>query len=81
MENYEIAKILREIAFFLEMDDVQFKPRAYERATMSIETLEEEVGEIYRRGGVKALLEIPSVGRSIAEKIEELIRTGKLKYK
>ncbi len=80
MKNFEVVKILREISIFLEMDDVQFKPRAYERAAHSIESLEEDVEEVYRRGGIKALMEIPGVGQSIAEKIEELIKTGHLKY-
>jgi len=80
MKNFEIAKILKEIAIFLEMDDVQFKPRAYEKAARSIEALEEDVEEVYKRGGIKALMEIPGVGQAIAEKIEELIKTGKLKY-
>lgn len=80
MKNFEIVKILNEIAIFLEMDNVQFKPRAYEKAAHSIEALEEDVTEIYKRGGTKALMEIPGVGQSIAEKIEELIKTGKLKY-
>ncbi|MEM3594665.1 MAG: helix-hairpin-helix domain-containing protein, partial [Candidatus Jordarchaeaceae archaeon] len=62
------------------MDDVQFKPRAYEKAARSIEALQEDVEEIYRKGGIKALMEIPGVGKSIAEKIEELIKTGKIKY-
>jgi DNA polymerase/3'-5' exonuclease PolX len=30
------------------MDDVPFKPRAYEKAALSIEALEEDVEEIYR---------------------------------
>jgi DNA polymerase (family 10) len=80
MKNFEVVKVLSEIAIFLEMDEVQFKPRAYEKAARSIEALEEDVEEIYKKGGIKALMEIPGVGRNIAGKIEELIRTGKLKY-
>jgi DNA polymerase (family 10) len=80
MKNFEVVKVLSEIAIFLEMDEVQFKPRAYEKAARSIEALEEDVEEIYKKGGIKALMEIPGVGRNIAGKIEELITTGKLKY-
>lgn len=80
MKNPEVAQILREIAIFLDMDDVAFKPRAYEKAAISIEALQEDVGTIYRRGGVKALMEIPGVGQAIAEKIGELVDTGKLRY-
>jgi DNA polymerase (family 10) len=80
MKNFEVVKVLSEIAIFLEMDEVQFKPRAYEKAARSIEALEEDVKEIYKKGGIKALMEIPGVGRNIAGKIEELIKTGKLKY-
>ena len=80
MRNLEVVKVLREIAFLLEMDDVQFKPRAYEKAANSIESLEERVEDIYKKGGIKALMKIPSVGQNIARKIEELIKTGNLKY-
>jgi len=80
VKNFEVANILKEIAVFLEMDDVQFKPRAYEKAARSIEASQEDVEEIYKKGGIKALMEIPGVGKSIAEKIEELIKTGKIKY-
>jgi DNA polymerase (family 10) len=80
MKNPEVVKILNEIALLLEMDNVQFKPRAYEKAARAIEALEESVEEIYAKGGAKALMEIPGVGASIAEKIEELIKTGKLHY-
>jgi DNA polymerase (family 10) len=80
LKNPEVAKVLNEIAVLLEMDNVQFKPRAYEKAARAIEALEESVEEIYARGGTKALMEIPGVGASIAEKIGELIDTGKLQY-
>jgi DNA polymerase (family 10) len=80
MKNSEVARILRNISILLDMDDVPFKPRAYEKAALTIEALEEEVEKTYAEGGVEALKEIPGVGESIAEKIEELIKTGKLSY-
>ena len=78
--NKEIAGILYEIGGYLEIKEVQFKPQAYEKAGYSIENLEEEVSEIYKKGGLKAVEDIPGVGISIAKKIEELIKTGHLKY-
>lgn len=80
INNQKIAKILYEIGEYLEIQDVQFKPRAYERAAHSIEALEESVSDIYKRGGVKALDAIPGIGVNISKKIEELIKTGHLKY-
>lgn len=60
-----------------EMEGVEFKPRAYEKAALGIESLNEEVKELYKRGGLKALTEIPGVGQSIAEHIESLLKTGR----
>jgi DNA polymerase (family 10) len=80
MKNFEVTRILRNISILLDMDDVPFKPRAYEKAALSIEALEEDVEQIYQKGGLKALKQIPGVGESIAEKIEEIIKTGKLEY-
>ncbi len=80
MKNQEIANIFYEIADFLEMEGIVFKPYAYEKAAITLETLGEDVEEIYKRGGFKALKEIPGVGESIAEKIEEYLKAGKIKY-
>ncbi|MDI6602841.1 MAG: DNA polymerase/3'-5' exonuclease PolX [Patescibacteria group bacterium] len=80
MRNQEIARIFYEIADFLEMEGVQFKPYAYEKAAITLETLKKDVAEIYKEGGKKALEGIPGVGKSIAEKIEEYLKTGKIKY-
>jgi len=80
MKNQELAKIFYDIASYLGMEGVAFKPYAYEKAAIALETLEEDVQEIYKRGGIKALEEIPGVGKSIAEKIEEYLKTGKIKY-
>jgi len=41
MKKNEVARILKEIALFLKMDDAQFKSRAYEKDSLSIEALEE----------------------------------------
>ncbi len=80
MTNQEIAKILYEISEYLEMQNVQFKPRAYEKAAIAIEGLEENVADIFKKEGLKGLDRIPAVGEGIAKKIEELIKTGHLKY-
>lgn len=80
MPNSEIARILYEIGEYLDMQDIAFKPRAYEKVAQVIESLAEPVSDIYQKGGLKAVENIPGVGVSIAEKIEELLKTGKLKY-
>ena len=77
--NYEIAKIFYEMAMLLDMKEVAFKPRAYEKAGLIIETLEEDLKDIYKRGGLKALMGIPGIGQGIAEKIEEYIKTKRIR--
>lgn len=79
MKNQEIAKIFYSIARYLEMDGVAFKPYAYEKAGDSLEVLEQDIGEIYDKGGLKALMEIPGVGKNIADHIEEYLKSGKIK--
>lgn len=80
MSNQELSRILSEIALYLEMEEVSFKPQAYEKVAIGISSLPEEVEEIYKKGGLKALKVLPGVGKNIAEKIEEYVKTGKVKY-
>lgn len=80
MKNREIAKIFYGIAEYLKMDDVAFRPQAYEKAALALESLEESVENIYEKGGKRALEEIPGVGKHIAERIEEYLKTGKIDY-
>ena len=80
MTNSEIAKILYEISEYLEMEDIPFKPRAYEKAGIVIESLEENISEIYKKEGLKGLEKIPSIGKGIGEIIKDLIKTNKSKY-
>jgi len=79
MKNQELAKIFNEMAKFLEMEGVAFKPYAYERAAISLSSLKEDVSDIYRKEGIKALLKIPGIGKALAEHIEEYLKTGKIK--
>ncbi|MGH7857597.1 MAG: helix-hairpin-helix domain-containing protein [Candidatus Binatia bacterium] len=78
MRNGEIARVFREIAAYLEMEDVAFKPRAYEKAAETMEALAQPIEEIYAAGGVKALGKIPGVGKSCGEKIREYLDTGRV---
>lgn len=80
MKNLELARIFRNIALLLEMNGVRFKPRAYESAAKTIEALSGSVDEIYRKGGIRSLLQIPGVGKGIAEKVEEFVKTGHIQY-
>lgn len=80
MKNRELADIFSEISLYLEMEDIAFKPQAYEVAAFALEGLSEDVSDIYRRDGEKAIEKIPGVGKSIAEKIVEYLETGKIKY-
>jgi DNA polymerase (family 10) len=80
MKNQEIAKILYEIGYFLEMQEIKFKPLAYQKAAIILDELTKDIETIYKQGGQKALEEIPGVGKNIAEKIVEYIETGEIAY-
>jgi DNA polymerase (family 10) len=77
MKNLLVAKILNEIADILEMQNVEFKPRAYRKAARTVESLSEPIEEVYDK---KKLKELSGVGESIAAKIAEIIETGTSQY-
>jgi len=79
MKNQELSKLFFEFADYLEIDGVSFKPYAYRRVALSLDGLKDDVGEIYRSGGLEALKKIPGVGEGIAKGIEEYLKTGKIK--
>ncbi len=80
MTNQEIVKILKEIAAYLEMEGIQFKPRAYEKAAYAVEGLQKSLINIYKKDGINGLMRIPGIGPSIAEKIEEALTKNKVAY-
>lgn len=77
MKNKEIAEMFYEFADFLEIQEVQFRPRPYCDAARTIESLPEPIEEIHSRGEPE---EIEGVGESLAEKIAEYLETGELRY-
>ena len=79
MKNQEIANIFYQIAIYLEMDNIPFKPQAYEKAAFALESLSEDVKDIFQREGEEGLKKIPGVGENIAKKIIEYLNTGKIK--
>ncbi len=81
VSNSEVSRILLEIALFLDMQGIPFKPRAYEKAAHTIKALDSPVAQLYRQGGLKELQKLPGVGRSIAETIAEFIETSKSSHR
>ena len=78
--NKKIAKILYEIEILLKIKGVAFKPRAYRKAAEALENLEKDISLVYKKEGVKGLKKIPGIGKSIAEKIEEYLKKGRINY-
>ena len=76
MKNMKVATILYEVADLLEMKEEKFKPRAYRKAAGTVESLSKPIEELNQ----EELTKLPGVGKSIAEKIEEIIETDSLEY-
>ena len=76
VKNREIAAILYEMAELLELHaENRFKIVAYSRAARAIESLKEDIVQVCRE---KRLQSIPGVGKAIAQKVEEYLRTGRI---
>ena len=60
--------------------NITFKIRSYKAASDVIANLSSNIDEIYRNQGLRGLMQIPSVGKAIASKIEEYLRSGQIQY-
>jgi DNA polymerase (family 10) len=80
MKNKEIANIFNEISLFLEMEEIPFKPYAYRRAADALENMEENIEDVYQKGGERLIQKIPGIGKNISQKIKEYLETGKISY-
>lgn len=78
--NEKIIEIFKDIAEILDVNSVFFKSRAYKKAIISIQELDKDLSIIYQEQGIKGLKSIKSIGESIAKKIEEYLKKGKIKY-
>ena len=71
--NDRVERALQEYADLLSIvSDDPFKPRAYEKAARAVGGYPDDVAELDERG----VLAIPGVGKSIAAKVTEYLRTG-----
>ncbi|HZU05534.1 MAG TPA: helix-hairpin-helix domain-containing protein [Chloroflexota bacterium] len=78
MRNAEVARLFDEIAAILELQgDVPFRYNAYRTAARQIAALPEPIEEVAAAGRLER---IPGVGKAIAAKITEYLRTGRLAY-
>lgn len=74
MDKWIVARLLDEIARFMELADTNpFKARAYERAARSVEKLDGDIADVVRAG---QLLSTPGIGKGIAPVVEEIVKTG-----
>lgn len=78
LNNKQLADVFTLIANLLEIKgEIIYKTLAYRKAAESLESLGREAGEYWKEG---KLSDIPGVGKAIAEKIDELLSTGKLEF-
>src|SRR3989344_4671135 len=78
--NSEIAEIFYNMADIFELKNVKWKPQAYRIAAQTLESLKEDVSEIYKEKGQRGLEDLPGIGEGISKKIIENIKTGKIQH-
>lgn len=78
MNNQELADIFERIADLMEIKgELIYKTLAYRRAAENLRVSPEEASTLHKEG---KLTSIPGVGKAIAEKIAELLDTGRLEF-
>lgn len=78
LNNRQLADTFTLIANLCEIKgEVIYVVLAYRKAAENLMSLSREAGEYWKEGKLR---EIPAVGKAIAEKIDELLRTGRLEF-
>lgn len=78
LTNHQLAATFQTIADLLEIKgEVIYKILAYRKAADSLNALGREAYDYWQEG---RLTDIEGVGKAIAEKIDELFRTGRLEF-
>ena len=79
MTNADIARVFEEIADMLEIKgEDAFRINSYRRVARTIDDLATDIADIAARG---ELGQLPGVGKASAAKIQELLDTGRLKFR
>ena len=77
IRNADVAKIFNDFADLLEIQGAnQFRVRAYRNAARTVGALSRNLRDMVRQG--EDLSELPGIGKDLAAKIEEIVRTGSL---
>ena len=78
MEKSQIANILEEIGYLLELKgENPFKTRAYENGARVVKGLSQDLADLVASGEIS---KIKGIGSALADKITELVQTGRLEY-
>ncbi|MBK7897577.1 MAG: hypothetical protein IPJ90_22390 [Anaerolineaceae bacterium] len=78
MNNREVAKIFADVADMLSIrGDIIHRVLSYRKASEAIQELGRDINQVYAAG---ELTDIPGIGKTLAEKIEEMLTTGKLAF-
>jgi DNA polymerase (family 10) len=79
MENAEIAHLLSKYADLLEIQgEGRFRVLAYRNAARTIESLSQPVTQLIAEGKDLKKLNLPGIGKRMAEHVEEIVKTGTL---
>jgi len=77
MKNKELARMFETIADVLELKgELVFKVRSYRKAARVLDELTEDVEKLAKEGKLR---KIDGIGSATADKIEEYLKTGKMK--
>jgi DNA polymerase (family 10) len=78
MDKKDIVEVLERIGTMMEIKgENPFKVRAYFSGARTLQTMEEDLGEVITAG---RLGDIPGIGKALTEKIETLHTTGELEF-
>ena len=78
MDKKDIIDLLERIGTMMEIKgENPFKIRAYFAGARTLQTMEDDLGEVIAEG---RLGDIPGIGKALTEKIESLHTTGKLEF-
>jgi DNA polymerase (family X) len=76
VDNADVARLFDEVADMLEiLNENPFRVRAYRNAARTLHVLGEPLASLAARDG-HALAELPGIGKDLAAKILEILRTG-----